>query len=63
MAVVLATVPLKYLILLAFYEAYTRETPQRKGGSGLGVRRVRDWWYNVPAAPVNVIKKEDKKTK
>ncbi|WOH15693.1 hypothetical protein DCAR_0935236 [Daucus carota subsp. sativus] len=63
LAVVFAFVPVQYLILLAFYEAYTREMPLRKDSSDQVLRRMREWWYNIPAAPVQLIKPDDKKTK
>ncbi|KAL8157756.1 hypothetical protein AgCh_002455 [Apium graveolens] len=63
MAVVFAFVPVKYLILLAFYEAYTREMPLRKDSSDQWARRMREWWYSIPAAPVQLIKSDDKKIK
>ncbi|OVA10742.1 Protein of unknown function DUF639 [Macleaya cordata] len=63
MALVLAFMPLKYLIILVFLEAYTREMPLRKDSNDKWVRRVREWWVRIPAAPVQLIKPEDKKKK
>lgn len=63
MAVVFAFVPLKYLILLVFHEAYTREMPLRKNSSERWLRRMREWWFSIPAAPVQLIKPDDKKRK
>ncbi|XP_059656183.1 uncharacterized protein LOC132303113 [Cornus florida] len=63
MAVLLALVPLKYLILLIFLEAFTREMPLRKESSDRWLRRVREWWIRIPAAPVQLIKPDDKKRK
>lgn len=63
MAVVFAFVPLKYPILLVFHEAYTREMPLRKNSSERWLRRMREWWFSIPAAPVKLIKPDDKKRK
>ncbi|XP_017230652.1 uncharacterized protein LOC108205272 [Daucus carota subsp. sativus] len=63
MALVLAFVPVKYLILMGFNEAYTRQMPLRKESSERWMRRMRDWWYSIPAAPVQLIKLDDKKKK
>lgn len=63
MALVLAFVPVKYLILMGFNEAYTRQMPLRKESSERWMRRMRDWWCSIPAAPVQLIKLDDKKKK
>ncbi|KAM7277063.1 hypothetical protein ACFE04_018929 [Oxalis oulophora] len=61
MAAAIAFVPLKYLVLLIFLEAYTREFPYRKESSDRLLRRAREWWVRIPAAPVQLIKPEDNK--
>uniref|UniRef100_A0A3Q7EY11 Uncharacterized protein n=2 Tax=Solanum lycopersicum TaxID=4081 RepID=A0A3Q7EY11_SOLLC len=58
-----AFVPLKYLILFAFVESFTSNMPLRKIGSERDLRRVREWWIRIPAAPVQLIKPDDKKDK
>ncbi|KAA8541450.1 hypothetical protein F0562_025413 [Nyssa sinensis] len=63
MAVLLAFVPLRYLALLVFVEGFTREMPLRKDSNDRWVRRVREWWVRIPAAPVQLIKPDDKKRK
>ncbi|XP_074344863.1 uncharacterized protein LOC141683948 isoform X2 [Apium graveolens] len=63
MAVAFAFVPVKYLMLMAFQEAFTREMPLRKESSDRWMRRMREWWYSIPAAPVQLIKPDDKKKK
>lgn len=63
MAAVLIFTPLKYLIILVFLEAYTRQMPLRKDSNDKWERRVREWWFRIPAAPVQLIKSEDKKKK
>lgn len=55
--------PLKYLVLLVFLEAFTREMPYRKESSNRWVRRVKEWWIRIPAAPVQLIKVDEKKKK
>ncbi|KNA18179.1 hypothetical protein SOVF_073220, partial [Spinacia oleracea] len=62
MAVVLAFVPIKYIILLCFLEAFTRYSPPRKPSTEKWERRLREWWFSIPAAPVALEReKEDKK--
>lgn len=62
MAVVLVFVPSKYLILLSFLEAFTRYSPPRKASTERWERRLREWWFSIPAAPVSLeVEKEDKK--
>lgn len=63
MAATFAFVPLRYIILLVFLEAFTREMPYRKESSDKWVRRIREWWIRIPAAPVQLIKPEDNKKK
>ncbi|KAE8100819.1 hypothetical protein FH972_018674 [Carpinus fangiana] len=63
MAAALAFVPIRYTVLLVFLEAFTREMPYRKESSNRWVRRVKEWWVRIPAAPVRLIKVDDKKKK
>lgn len=63
MAAALAFVPQRYIVLLVFLEAFTREMPYRKESSNRWVRRVKEWWVRIPAAPVRLIKLDDKKKK
>ncbi|XWS68417.1 hypothetical protein CRYUN_Cryun04dG0088000 [Craigia yunnanensis] len=62
-AVVLAFVPLRFLILFVFLEAFTRELPYRRESSDRWLRRLREWWFRIPAAPVQLIRADDKKKK
>ena len=62
-AAVLAFASMQHLILLVFLEAFTREMPYRKESSGRWLRRLREWWVRIPAAPVELIKQDDKKGK
>ncbi|XP_039047781.1 uncharacterized protein LOC120188409 isoform X2 [Hibiscus syriacus] len=63
LAVVLAFVPLRFLIWFVFLEAFTRELPYRKDSTNRWLRRLREWWFRIPAAPVQLIKADDKKKK
>lgn len=63
MAVVLVFVPFRYLIILVLLEPFTREMPLRKASSDRLLRRVREWWIKIPAAPVQLVKPDDKKRK
>ncbi|CAL5442244.1 unnamed protein product [Camellia sinensis] len=59
-----AFVPSKYIILLSFLEAFTRYSPLRKPSTERLTRRMREWWFSIPAAPVLLERaKEDKKTR
>lgn len=62
MALVLAFLPYRYIILLLFLEVFTRNSPLRKTSTERWTRRLREWWFSIPAAPVALERsKEDKK--
>ncbi|KAJ9187282.1 hypothetical protein P3X46_002756 [Hevea brasiliensis] len=65
MALILLFIPIKYIVLLTFLEAFTRYSPPRKASSERLSRRLREWWFSIPAAPVVLEreKEEDKKKK
>ncbi|XWS54387.1 hypothetical protein CRYUN_Cryun10bG0085700 [Craigia yunnanensis] len=64
MAVLLAFVPVKYLILFVFLEAFTRELPYRRESNDRWLRRLKEWWFRIPAAPVQLTRVDhDKKKK
>lgn len=64
MALSLAIVPTRLLVLMMFLEAFTNHSPPRRASTERWTRRLREWWFSIPAAPVVVEKdKEDKKTK
>lgn len=44
-------------------EPYTREMPLRRESSYRSLRRLREWWFGIPAAPVQLIKYENSKKK
>ncbi|KAK4598879.1 hypothetical protein RGQ29_016073 [Quercus rubra] len=60
-AAAFAFVPTRYLVLLVFLEAFTRKMPYRKESSDKWIRRVKEWWIRIPAAPVQLIKVDEKK--
>ncbi|XP_028793539.1 uncharacterized protein LOC114749214 [Neltuma alba] len=59
MAAAIAFIPLRHIILVVFVELYTREMPCRKQSSERWIRRVKEWWVRIPAAPVQLIKPDD----
>ncbi|KAH7851032.1 hypothetical protein Vadar_006382 [Vaccinium darrowii] len=62
MALILAFLPLKYIVLVIFLEIFTKYSPLRKQSTERWTRRLREWWFSIPAAPVVLEKaKEDKK--
>ncbi|KAG2662834.1 hypothetical protein I3760_16G000800 [Carya illinoinensis] len=63
MAAAFAFVPLRYIVLLVFLEFFTREMPYRKESSDRWVRRVKEWWVKIPAAPVQLLKVDNDKKK
>ncbi|XP_031383831.1 uncharacterized protein LOC116197739 isoform X3 [Punica granatum] len=62
-AAVFAFVPLRCILVFAFLEAFTREMPLRRESSERTLRRLREWWFRIPAAPVQLVRAEDKKNK
>ncbi|GLU18224.1 hypothetical protein SLE2022_345360 [Rubroshorea leprosula] len=63
-ALILAFVPIKYIVLLTFLETFTRYSPPRKPSTERWMRRLREWWFSIPAAPVILEREtEDKKRK
>ncbi|XP_045788417.1 uncharacterized protein LOC123883602 isoform X2 [Trifolium pratense] len=60
----LALLPIKYIVLLVFLEIFTMYSPPRKANTERWERRFREWWFSIPAAPVKLEReKEDKKKK
>ncbi|CAA0825817.1 Plant protein of unknown function (DUF639 [Striga hermonthica] len=63
-ALVVAFVPIKYIVLLGFLDTFTRYSPIRRTNTEKWMRRLRDWWFSIPAAPVSLERiNEDKKNK
>ncbi|KAG8382620.1 hypothetical protein BUALT_Bualt05G0096400 [Buddleja alternifolia] len=63
MAVAFAILPMKVVVLSVFVEHFTSNMPLRKESSIKSLRRLREWWTRIPAAPVELIKPDDKKAK
>ncbi|KAK8945505.1 hypothetical protein KSP40_PGU009479 [Platanthera guangdongensis] len=55
-AVIFTFVPLRHLVMIVLLEFYTREMPPRKESSEKLIRRLREWWVRIPAAPVQLIR-------
>ncbi|KAF0891120.1 hypothetical protein E2562_005195 [Oryza meyeriana var. granulata] len=58
-AAIFAYLPLRSILLLILLEAYTRHMPVRKKSSEKLVRRLREWWLRIPAAPVQLLRPQD----
>ncbi|XP_042385005.1 uncharacterized protein LOC121976755 isoform X2 [Zingiber officinale] len=54
MAVAFSLVPFRHLLLLVLLEVYTRNMPLRKASSEKLVRRIKEWWNRIPAAPIQI---------
>lgn len=63
MAMITAILPLRLMLLLTFLETFTRYSPLRRESTERCTRRLREWWFSIPAAPVVLDResKEDKK--
>ncbi|KAK9069559.1 hypothetical protein SSX86_011463 [Deinandra increscens subsp. villosa] len=63
-ALFLTIIPFRYVLLLTFLEEFTKYSPMRKAQTERFIRRMREWWFSIPAAPVVVERaQEDKKKK
>uniref|UniRef100_A0A0D9WB63 Uncharacterized protein n=1 Tax=Leersia perrieri TaxID=77586 RepID=A0A0D9WB63_9ORYZ len=56
---IFAYLPLRSILVLILVEAYTRHMPVRKKSSEKLVRRLREWWLRIPAAPVQLLRPQD----
>ena len=64
LASVLTFIPSRFVVLLLFLEAFTRYSPPRRPSTERWMRRLREWWFSIPAAPVVLEREnEDKKRK
>ncbi|XP_073022807.1 uncharacterized protein [Primulina eburnea] len=62
-ALLVAFVPVKYIVLVAFLETFTRYSPLRRANTERWQRRFRDWWFSIPAAPVALERYNDDRKK
>ena len=62
-ALILAFFPGKYMVLLIFLEIFTRYSPPRKASTERWMRRLREWWFSIPAAPVVLERDKEEKRK
>ncbi|KAF7005323.1 hypothetical protein CFC21_020448 [Triticum aestivum] len=58
-AAAFAFMPFRIIFVLILLEAYTRHMPLRKKSSEKLVRRLREWWLRIPAAPVQLLRPHD----
>lgn len=61
-ALILIFVPSKYIVLLMFLEIFTRCSPTRRASTERWMRRLREWWFSIPAAPV-ILERENEERK
>ncbi|WOH03399.1 hypothetical protein DCAR_0622796 [Daucus carota subsp. sativus] len=63
-SMILFFLPFKYTMLLVYVGLFTMYSPPRKANTEKWMRRLREWWFSIPAAPVFLERdKEDKKKK
>lgn len=63
-ATFVAFVPMQFVIPLVVLEEFTKYSPLRSSSTEKLERRLREWWFSIPAAPVLLEKvKDDKKKK
>ncbi|KAK1440317.1 hypothetical protein QVD17_06142 [Tagetes erecta] len=64
LALFITIIPFRYMLLLTFVEEFTKYSPMRREQTERWMRRLREWWFSIPAAPVVLEKaQEDKKKK
>ncbi|KAJ0501230.1 hypothetical protein HanHA300_Chr11g0398431 [Helianthus annuus] len=64
LALFMTIIPFKYVLLLTFLEEFTKYSPMRRAETERIMRRMREWWISIPAAPVVLERaQEDKKKK
>lgn len=63
MALALAFMPVKYIVLYIFLETFTCYSPMRRSSTERWMRRLREWWFSIPAAPVILEREKEEKKK
>lgn len=58
-AIAVSLVPFRHLLVLVLLEIYTRHMPLRKESSEKLVRRIKEWWSRIPAAPIQIGAQEE----
>jgi hypothetical protein len=58
-AAAFAFLPFRSIFVFILLETYTRHMPMRKKSSEKLVRRLREWWLRIPAAPVQLLRPDD----
>ncbi|KAK1417663.1 hypothetical protein QVD17_26795 [Tagetes erecta] len=62
LALFMAIIPFRYVLLLTFVEEFTKYSPMRRAQTERVMRRLRDWWFSIPAVQLVLEKaQEDKK--
>ncbi|XP_074559270.1 uncharacterized protein LOC141815254 isoform X2 [Curcuma longa] len=62
LALAVAFLPTRFLLIMVFLEIFTRNSPPRRVSSEKFMRRFREWWFSIPAAPF-LLDGNDKKKK
>ncbi|KAI3509357.1 hypothetical protein L1887_24580 [Cichorium endivia] len=62
-ALFLTFVPFRYVILVIFVEEFTKYSPMRRAQTERFMRRMREWWFSIPAAPVLLERAQEEKKK
>ncbi|KVI10978.1 uncharacterized protein LOC112506224 [Cynara cardunculus var. scolymus] len=64
LALIMTFVPFRCMVVLIFFEEFTKYSPMRRAQTERWMRRMREWWFSIPAAPVILERaQEDKKKK
>ncbi|KAL4556077.1 hypothetical protein LXL04_038717 [Taraxacum kok-saghyz] len=62
-ALFLTIVPFRYVILVTFVEEFTKYSPMRRAQTERFTRRMKEWWFSIPAAPVLLERVQEEKKK
>nr|XP_043619974.1 uncharacterized protein LOC122591805 [Erigeron canadensis] len=63
-ALFMIIVPFRYVAISVFLEEFTKYSPMRRAQTERWMRRMKEWWFSIPAAPVVLERaQEDKKKK
>ncbi|CAI5475385.1 unnamed protein product [Closterium sp. Yama58-4] len=59
LAILLAILPVRVVVLLVLGDVFTREMEFRRDQTRRLVRRLREWWHHIPVVPVRFIEREN----